>query len=451
MFLSRKKRAAAKAQRLADESNFGLNTPRMETCEAAASPCNVDFECNTANKQKEYTPKQSEKTKNKKLTGDNDIWIEQLAVVEIIYEDSGEISNVIRSYFSSQATGAREWDEPPSGASNVQYATEQMHEMAKAQLKSIIDDIDAIKAELQSIPTENMEHPLPLSPKKKKGLTFLRRSSSTTGVNKDTVPDLTSSQNRINRSEVFSRQIQKALEISLKDQPRNASEFKNGEDLAILQGLDDEEIAIAMALSLSENQQESSLRIHGEESNKSMEFAEKPKLNMTAAISEAQMLALAIEASKCEMEIGQARCHLNKSSVLDFFEIDSLAQSENQQENSLGLQREESNKSMEFAEGPQLTMTATISEEQMLALAIEASKCEMEKEAARFQRNNSLVWDLVEKIDDLAQSENEQENALGLQGEESNKSIEFAENTELSMIAAESKEQILALAIDASK
>jgi len=173
-----------------------------------------------------------------------------------------------------------------------------------------------------------------------------------------------------------------------------------------------------------------------------MEFAEKLQLSMIATENNQQIHALAIEASKCEMEIAEARPQRKESSVLDFFEVDKLAQSENERENLFGLQREESNKSMEFAEKLQLSVTAAESKEQMLAL--DASKCEMEIGEARFQREKPCVLDLVKIIDDLAQSENEQENSLGLQGEE------FAENTELSMIAAESKEKILALAIEAS-
>ncbi|KAL3776054.1 hypothetical protein ACHAW5_002790 [Stephanodiscus triporus] len=43
----------------------------------------------------------------------------------------------IRPYFQSQKTGKREWDEPPSGASNIVYATPEARRMAHAQLEEM--------------------------------------------------------------------------------------------------------------------------------------------------------------------------------------------------------------------------------------------------------------------------------------------------------------------------
>jgi hypothetical protein len=43
----------------------------------------------------------------------------------------------IRPYFQSQKTGKRVWDEPPSGASNIVYATPEARRMAHAQLEEM--------------------------------------------------------------------------------------------------------------------------------------------------------------------------------------------------------------------------------------------------------------------------------------------------------------------------
>lgn len=43
----------------------------------------------------------------------------------------------LRPYFQSQNTGQRVWDEPPSGASNIIYATPEARKMAQAQLEEM--------------------------------------------------------------------------------------------------------------------------------------------------------------------------------------------------------------------------------------------------------------------------------------------------------------------------
>jgi hypothetical protein len=43
----------------------------------------------------------------------------------------------LRPYFQSQNTGQRVWDEPPSGASNIVYATVESRKMAQAQLEEM--------------------------------------------------------------------------------------------------------------------------------------------------------------------------------------------------------------------------------------------------------------------------------------------------------------------------
>lgn len=72
-----------------------------------------------------------------KYTHDGDSWQETLAVCEMPAIKSGEVKMKIRSYYSNKRTGDRVWDEPPSGASRVLPATEEMRKMAELQLEEM--------------------------------------------------------------------------------------------------------------------------------------------------------------------------------------------------------------------------------------------------------------------------------------------------------------------------
>ena len=70
-----------------------------------------------------------------KYTHDGDSWQETLAVCEMPATKNGEVKMKIRSYYSNQRTGDRVWDEPPSGASRVLPATEEMRKMAELAIE----------------------------------------------------------------------------------------------------------------------------------------------------------------------------------------------------------------------------------------------------------------------------------------------------------------------------
>jgi len=70
--------------------------------------------------------------------GDGDTWIEAFAVssADVSEPRSDGVVNItpkMRSYFYSQKTGKKEWDEPPSGASKIEFASEQTRALAEAQ------------------------------------------------------------------------------------------------------------------------------------------------------------------------------------------------------------------------------------------------------------------------------------------------------------------------------
>jgi hypothetical protein len=78
--------------------------------------------------------------KDHKIVADGDTWQEMMAVCEAPEEapgdeDSGRL--VIRSYYQSIRTNERVWDEPPSGATNVIPASDEMRRMATLQLEEL--------------------------------------------------------------------------------------------------------------------------------------------------------------------------------------------------------------------------------------------------------------------------------------------------------------------------
>jgi len=80
-----------------------------------------------------YAVKKSARVSDKNnVFADGDTWMECFAVVESQRREEGMI---VRPYFESRSTGIRAWDEPPSGASNIEYATPQVREMAQIQAK----------------------------------------------------------------------------------------------------------------------------------------------------------------------------------------------------------------------------------------------------------------------------------------------------------------------------
>lgn len=89
-------------------------------------------------KQENFSPQQSTRVSTV-LTSDNDIWTEYLAVVEMLdpTKRNGKYHLQIRSFFESSNTGKKAWDEPPSGATNIIWASEEARNLAELQLKDV--------------------------------------------------------------------------------------------------------------------------------------------------------------------------------------------------------------------------------------------------------------------------------------------------------------------------
>jgi len=103
-------------------------------------------------KEATFHARQSSRAISAQVTPDNDTWVEHLAVVDMMVPNSctstGEAKYElqIRSFFESKVTGNKTWDEPPSGAQNIEYANEEVRRMAEAQKKEL---------ECVSIPSKN--------------------------------------------------------------------------------------------------------------------------------------------------------------------------------------------------------------------------------------------------------------------------------------------------------
>jgi hypothetical protein len=67
---------------------------------------------------------------------DGDTWQERIAVCESATLD-GKPKLLMRSYYRNQRTDERNWDEPPSGASQIKHATSEMRQKAELQMKEL--------------------------------------------------------------------------------------------------------------------------------------------------------------------------------------------------------------------------------------------------------------------------------------------------------------------------
>ena len=87
-------------------------------------------------KETEYKPQPSTRISTSNISCDNDTWTEYLTIVEVPRNDKrrNTFELQIRSFFESNATGEKVWGEPPTGATHVLWATEEMKKMAHEQM-----------------------------------------------------------------------------------------------------------------------------------------------------------------------------------------------------------------------------------------------------------------------------------------------------------------------------
>ena len=143
-----------------------------------------------------YVARQSNKTAGLNVASDGVVWKERLAVVEGVTPE-GNPKLHIRSYFRNPQTRERAWDEPPSGASRVDFATPEMRQLAEQQMKELQFTLDLIPPDHASQQTTKQEKP-------KKG--FFKRLK---GKNKDKA---------ILKDDSKDLNLQRAIALSMADQ-----------------------------------------------------------------------------------------------------------------------------------------------------------------------------------------------------------------------------------------
>jgi len=202
-----------------------------------------------------FEARRSTRVAANKYCHDGDSWQETLAVCEMPATKNGEIKMKIRSYYSNQRTGDRVWDEPPSGASKILPATEEMRKMAELQLQDMQITFGAI--------------PSPAGKEKKRG--FFRKvlsPSTTTQSSSDANVTLPKLKVKYKPGSILSKvkkepptkmddsldpEVQKAIALSMNDSGASASFFENDEPVIRSEvSFHDQDIEMVMALSLSE-------------------------------------------------------------------------------------------------------------------------------------------------------------------------------------------------------
>lgn len=187
-----------------------------------------------------YAPRRSQRVSSTLAPSDGDIWQEKLAVCEGVTV-AGEPRLLIRSFYLNSRTTNRVWDEPPSGAGTVLHATSDMRktaEMKKEELQMTLEMIPPDEAE----GAEDNIDKVGKAEKKPRFLDRFRKKKEPKQV--ETSKDLN---------------LQRAIARSLNDQKLGNSDdpivYYDGESNERFTTLSDEEeeIALAKALSMSES------------------------------------------------------------------------------------------------------------------------------------------------------------------------------------------------------
>ena len=200
----------------------------------------------------------------KNVQGDGDTWQETLAVCEA--PDGSKL--LIRSYYQNVRNGKRVWDEPPSGASQINPATDEMRRMAQLQMQEMqvvtgkVEDTDAPPSSSKSKKGDSNK------PKKGKGVGgffFRRKKDANDSKEKDkrsiqykSGSKLLAKNKRHNQSNVDETndlRLQEAIARSIAE-AQGIPYSPGDQEMLLSQGpsstQEDEELEIAKALSMSE-------------------------------------------------------------------------------------------------------------------------------------------------------------------------------------------------------
>ena len=96
-----------------------------------------------------YQARRSNKTGRNPVASDGAVWKERLAVCEGV-TDEGHPKISVRSYYRNQVTQERVWDEPPSGASEVIFASSEQRKRADLQKQEMQLTLDQLPPDMVS-------------------------------------------------------------------------------------------------------------------------------------------------------------------------------------------------------------------------------------------------------------------------------------------------------------
>lgn len=99
-----------------------------------------------------YQARKSNKTARTTVRSDGAIWKERLAVCEGV-TDEGDAKLTVRSYYRNQVTQERVWDEPPSGASEVIFASSEQRKKADLQKQEMQLTLDELPPDVLAAAT----------------------------------------------------------------------------------------------------------------------------------------------------------------------------------------------------------------------------------------------------------------------------------------------------------
>lgn len=94
-----------------------------------------------------YQARRSNKTTRTAVEADGAVWKERLAVCEGV-TDQGHPKITIRSYYRNQVTQEKVWDEPPSGASEILFASSDQRKKADLQKQEMQLTLDQLPPDL---------------------------------------------------------------------------------------------------------------------------------------------------------------------------------------------------------------------------------------------------------------------------------------------------------------
>jgi hypothetical protein len=191
-------------------------------------------------------PRPSSRVPAVAVPSDGDSWVEKLTVVE----GTGN-TLVIRSYFRNVRTRERVWDEPPSGASHIRYATPDMHGLAQERLNELKSTLAMIPNDIESDDDDNnIQEASPKSAGRKGFFGMFRNgkaSQKKSSIRKKEVK---------RKDDEVDLNLQKAIARSVMDfSKKDQTDTDSAERVASSyhpEMTDEDAIAVATALSLSE-------------------------------------------------------------------------------------------------------------------------------------------------------------------------------------------------------